>query len=275
MLVFEQDNFLGFGSKVAFNISTAKTSKQYMFNFFNPYHNIDSVSRSFGFNFQKSKTDNTDTVTDYEADKIGLDYAYGLPMTENNRFNLTLRYFNWEVRSTANSSTEIVNFIAKNGSSFDNFSTLVSYGIDTRDRRNFTRNGFSTSLSGELFIPGSDLEYYKIKFRTDSFFEVSRELDIVARLRGRVLYGQGYGGTPGLPFYDKFKAGGKSTVRGYKKNSLSPDDSEGKPLGGDFMIAGTAEVIVRPPIDVNNLRAAFFVDLAGPLRITIRLNLEI
>ena len=256
----EQDNFLGFGSKVAFNISTAKTSKQYMFNFFNPYHNIDSVSRSFGFNFQKSKTDNTDTVTDYEADKIGLDYAYGLPMTENNRFNLTLRYFNWKIRATTNSSTEIKDFITKNGDAFDNFSTLVSYGIDTRDRRNFTRSGFKTSLSGELFIPGSDLEYYKIKFLTDSFFEVNRELDIVARLRGRVFYGQGYGGTPGLPFYGKFKAGGKSTVRGYKKNSLSPDDSEGKPLGGDFLIAGTAEVIVRPPIDVNNLRTAFFVD---------------
>ena len=256
----EQDNFLGFGSKVSFSINTAKTTRQYMFNFFNPYHNIDAVSRSFGFNVQKTKTDNTDTVTDYEADRIGLDYAYGLPMTANNRFNLTLKYFNWEIRSTGDSSSEIVDFIAKNGDSFDNFSTYISYGIDTRDRRNFTRSGFSTGLSAEIFVPGSDLEYYKVKFRTDSFFEVSRELDLVVRLRGRVNYGQGYGGTPGLPFYDKFKAGGHKTVRGYKKNSLSPHDSADKPLGGDFMVAGTAEVIVRPPIDVNNLRAAFFID---------------
>jgi outer membrane protein insertion porin family len=79
----EQDNFLGLGSKVSFNLNTAKTSKTYAFNFYNPYHNMDNVSRSFGFNIQTTNTDNTDTVSDYEADKITLEYSYGLPMTED------------------------------------------------------------------------------------------------------------------------------------------------------------------------------------------------
>ena len=264
----EQDNFLGFGSKVSINVDTGKTSRNYSFSFFNPYHNLDSVSRSFGFNVQTTKTDNTDTVADYEADRVGLNYSYGLPMTENNRFFLELRYLKWDVNSTANSSDEIVDFLNKNGNQFDNFSFNISYAIDTRDSTSFTRNGFKTSLGTEVFVPGSDLEYYKVTFRTDSFFEINRERDIVLRLKGITYYGQGYGGTDGLPFYDKFKIGGPKSVRGFRKNSLSPLDSTGKPLGGDFAVAGSSELIFRPPFElpVDNLRTAFYADFGAAFK---------
>ena len=256
----EQDNFLGFGSKVAFNINTAKTTRNYSFSFYNPYHNLDSVSRSFGFNLETTKTDNTDTASDYEADRIGLNYSYGLPMTEDNRFNLTLRYLKWDVETTSNSSDEIVNFLNANGKKFDNFSFNVSYVIDKRDSNVFTRSGYKTHLSTEVFVPGSDLEYYKVFFKTDSYFTINKERDVILRLKGITRYGQGYGGTDGLPFYDKFKAGGTKSVRGYKKNSLSPLDSRGMPIGGDFMVAGTGEIIFRPPFEANNVRTAFFAD---------------
>jgi len=186
-------------------------------------------------------------------------------MTENNRFNLTLRYLKWDVDSTTGSSDEILDFLSKNGNKFDNFSFKVSYSIDTRDSTSFTRNGFKTSLGTEVFVPGSDLEYYKVTFKTDSFFEINRERDIVLRLKGITYYGQGYGGTKGLPFYDKFKMGGPKSVRGYKKNSLSPLDSTGKPLGGDFAVAGTSEIIFRPPFElpIDNLRTAFYADFGA------------
>jgi outer membrane protein insertion porin family len=181
-------------------------------------------------------------------------------MTEDNRFNLSLRYMNWQVETTTSSPTEIEDFVRDNGNDFDNFSFLVSYGIDTRDSSRFTRSGFKTSLSTEVFVPGSDLEYYKVNFKTDSYFLLNKERDLVLRLKGTTNYGQGYGGTSGLPFYDRFRAGGPKTIRGYEKNSLSPYDSTNKPIGGDFMVAGTAEIIFTPPIEVDNLRTAFFAD---------------
>jgi outer membrane protein insertion porin family len=259
-LGIEQDNFLGLGSKVSFNVNTAKTTKTYAFNFYNPYHNMDNVSRSFGFDIQTTNTENTDTVSDYESDRITLQYAYGIPMTENNRFNLALKYMNWEIDTTANSSIEISNFVRDNGNDFDNFSFHVGYGIDTRDSSRFTRSGFKTTLGTEVFVPGSDLEYYKIHFATDSYFLLNKKRDLVLRLKGKTMFGQGYGGTSGLPFYDRYKAGGPKTVRGYEKNSLSPYDSENKPIGGDFMVAGTAEIIFKPPLEIDNLRTAFFAD---------------
>ena len=256
----QQDNFLGTGNKIGLNFNTAKTSKEYAFDFYNPYHNLDSVSRSFGFAFKTTKTDNTDTVSDYEADRMSFRYSYGLPMTENNRFNLSLKYVSWNIGATTNSSNEIIEFINLNGEDFDNFSFLLNYSIDTRDSSQMTRSGFKTKLSTEVFVPGSDLEYYKLYFQTDSYFLVNKQKDVILRLKGIAKYGQGYGGTKGLPFYDRFKAGGPKSVRGYEKNSLSPLDSEGKPLGGDFMVAGTAEVIFTPPIEVANLKTAIFAD---------------
>ena len=261
-----QDNFLGFGSKVAFNINTEKTKRNYSFNFSNPYHNLDSVSRSFGFNLQKTKSDDEDTVSTYDADRIGLNYSYGLPMTEDNRFYLSLNYLNWDIRTNENSPTEILDFITLNGETFDNFSFKVSYAIDKRDSGAFPRSGFKTSLGAEVFVPGSDLEYYKITFRTDSYFQINKEKDIILRFMGITRFGEGYGGTQGLPFYDKFRAGGPKSVRGYRKNSLSPLDSEGKPLGGDFMLAGSSEIIFRPPVDVAQLRTAFFIDYGGAFK---------
>ena len=259
-LGISQDNFLGFGSKVSFNINTAKTSTAYGFNFYNPYHNLDSVSRSFGFNLEETKTDSERQTSSYEADRMSIDYTYGLPMTENNRFNLTLNYLSWDIRATERSPVEITKFIADNGSTFDNFSFNIDYSIDTRNRGSFTTSGFMTVLGTEVMVPGSDLEYYKVYFKTDSFFEINKEKEVVLRLKGTTRYGQGYGGTDGLPFYDKFRAGGKKTVRGYEKNSLSPLDSFGKAIGGDFMVAGTAEIIFKPPVEVNGLRTAFFAD---------------
>ena len=261
-----QDNFLGFGSKVAFNINTEKTKRNYSFNFSNPYHNLDSVSRSFGFNLQKTKSDDEDTVSTYDADRIGVNYSYGLPMTEDNRFYLSLNYLKWDIRTNENSPTEILDFITLNGETFDNFSFKVSYAIDKRDSGAFPRSGFKTSLGAEVFVPGSDLEYYKITFRTDSYFQINKEKDIILRLMGETKFGEGYGGTQDLPFYDKFRAGGPKSVRGYRKNSLSPLDSEGKPLGGDFMLAGSSEIIFRPPVDVAQLRTAFFIDYGGAFK---------
>ena len=261
-----QDNFLGFGSKVAFNINTEKTKRNYSFNFSNPYHNLDSVSRSFGFNLQKTKSDDEDTVSSYNADRIGLNYSYGLPMTEDNRFYLSLNYLNWDITTNVNSPIEIEEFVADNGNKFNNFSFKVSYAIDKRDSGRFPRSGFKTSLGAEVFVPGSDLEYYKITFRTDSYFQINKQNDVILRLMGITKFGEGYGGTQDLPFYDKFRAGGPKSVRGYRKNSLSPLDSEGDPLGGDFMLAGSSEIIFKPPVDVAQLRTAFFVDYGGAFK---------
>ena len=102
-------------------------------NFSNPYHNLDSVSRSFGFNLEKTDSDGEDTASSYEADRIGLNYSYGLPMTENNRFYLTLNYLNWDIRTNSKSPEEITDFITSAECNIPIFiaSGLISFEVNS------------------------------------------------------------------------------------------------------------------------------------------------
>ena len=258
-----QENFLGTGNQVSFAINTAKTTKRYSFDFYNPYHNLDNVSRGFGFNFMQEDTTNTDTQTTFKSDRKELSFSYGIPMTEENRINFRIKAQTYNVKSSKDSAQELLDFIEKHGDDYTNAELIAGYTIDTRDRRSFTTSGFKTNLRGQLNIPGSDIEYFKLTFKTAGFFEIQD--DLVLKLTSEVAGGTGFGSTNKIPFYDKFRTGGPKSVRGYEKNSLSPKDSRGQPLGGDFMFNASAEVQFPTPVlseieELKNLQSSFFVD---------------
>jgi outer membrane protein insertion porin family len=58
-----------------------------------------------------------------------------------------------------------------------------------------------------------------------------------------VAYGDGYGSTNNLPFFEHFFAGGVRSVRGFRDNTLGPRDSNNTPFGGSSKILGNAELI--------------------------------
>ena len=60
-----------------------------------------------------------------------------------------------------------------------------------------------------------------------------------------------------IPFFERFYAGGTTTVRGYRPRYLAPRDSEDEPIGGDCMAAWTVEA--RYPV-WRKLSAALFYD---------------
>jgi outer membrane protein insertion porin family len=69
-------------------------------------------------------------------------------------------------------------------------------------------------------MPGSDLEFYKLTYRGEIFFPIRNEW--VLHFRTELGYGDGYGKTTELPFYEHFFAGGFGSVRGFEVNTLGP-----------------------------------------------------
>ena len=110
-------------------------------------------------------------------------------------------------------------FLDKNGSEFNNFTMTTSWNQSTLNRGRMATRGASQSLSFELTVPGSDLQFYKLVYNGQIFFPITQSWTL--RLRTELGYGDGFGGDE-LPFFNHFYSGGFGSVRGFKSNTLGP-----------------------------------------------------
>ena len=66
--------------------------------------------------------------------------------------------------------------------------------------------------------------------------------------------------TAQVPIFERWFLGGLYNLRGYKYQSVGPEDQFGEPLGGDTYFYGTAEYSI--PI-IKMLRLAWFYDIGN------------
>lgn len=111
-------------------------------------------------------------------------------------------------------------FIDRDGTKFNNFTLNVSWLESTLNLGLFPTAGSSQSLSLEFSIPGSDLGYYRFRYFNEHYFPIRGEW--IIHTRADLGYGDGYGSTEQLPFFQNFYAGGQGTVRGFERSSLGP-----------------------------------------------------
>lgn len=114
-------------------------------------------------------------------------------------------------------------FIDKYGTVFDNVTLTTNWIRSTLNRGQFATRGSYQRASFEITVPGSDLEYFKLNYQAQYYRPIVGE-DWVLHLRTNLGFGDGYGSTDDLPFFENFFAGGLSTgiVRGFDENSLGP-----------------------------------------------------
>ncbi len=111
-------------------------------------------------------------------------------------------------------------FVDKYGNSFNNFPLDFHWRQSTLNRGRLATRGYSQSFGVELTAPGSDLEYYKLNYTGQYFQPITENLTL--RFRATLGYGNGFGDTDQLPFFENFYAGGFGSIRGFEKNSLGP-----------------------------------------------------
>lgn len=247
------ENIFGTGNRLSFNFDNSVATEQYSFSYNNPFYTPDGVSR--GFTFSYAKTDaSEDNVSNFLIDRLNLSMNYGIPLSEYNRLRLEFGFVVNDITLSSGTADEIFDFIINNTEEYDSTtdtSTIedveytsgfasVGFSIDTRNRRIFADNGHLNSIVLELF--GGDLEFYKLRYRHQTAFAMTDSLTY--NLRGRIGYGEGSGDTIGLPFFEKFTAGGVRSVRGYDRNSLGPLDSNGDPFGGNLQVIITNELLI-------------------------------
>ena len=275
-----QDNVFGSGKRinVAFNNSTFTTN--YQLGFYNPYFTVDGVSQGYNLGYVKRNA-GAINLSNYSTDVASANTNFGIPLNEFDilRFDTDVKHTklkindysgDWGNTSNAFVSKQIRDFIIDYGNKYFTYGETVSWTHDTLNRAIFPNKGGQQRASVQVTLPGSDLTYYKAAYRHQHYFPITK--DFTFKLNGEVAYGDGYGDTKELPFFENFFAGGTGSVRGYKNNTLGPRDTQynlfsgavfpGNPIGGSTKVVGNAELFFPVPFmtDSKSVRLGTFFD---------------
>ncbi len=251
------ENLLGTGQRLAVNFSNDDANKVYSLSFTDPYYTVDGISRSLSFSYRKRDAQEED-ISNYLENNFGANVNYGIPLTEYDRIQLGFGIERTQILRGIGSLTsqEVKDFINLYGdgatdvdgfleASFDALTLNASYSHDTRNRTVFANTGSSQSVVLNVAAPGSDLEYYKVNYKTKFYFSMTDDLTLL--MKTDLAYGDGYGDTTSLPLFERYYAGGLRTVRGFESNSLGQLNELGDPRGGDIRTVAGAEVIFPLP----------------------------
>ncbi|MEF3076382.1 outer membrane protein assembly factor BamA [Methylobacter sp. Wu1] len=254
-----QDNVFGSGKRVNLAFNNSDYLTQYQFGFFNPYFTLDGIS--FGYDLGYTTRDARQVnLANYSTDVINTGINFGIPINEFDRlqFNADLRHT--KLKAADFTSDEIDKFLKKEGDKYLTFAPSLGWTHDTLNRAIFPDRGGQQRFSALGTVPGSDLEYYKVSYKQQHYFPLAKDLTL--RLHGEVAYGDGYGKTDELPFFENYFAGGWGSVRGYDTNTLGPRDSRARPFGGSSKIIGNAEVFFPVPFmsETKSVRLGTFFD---------------
>ncbi|MBS3951452.1 MAG: outer membrane protein assembly factor BamA [Methylomicrobium sp.] len=259
-----QDNVFGSGKRVNLAFNNSDVSTNYRFGFLNPYFTLDGVSLGYELGYRSTDAREAN-IASYTTDVANAGMNFGIPLNEFDtlRFNADVKYTSLD--TTSSSSYDIIEFIEEEGDSFLTFSPSIGWTHDTLNRIVFPTSGGQQRLSALATVPGSDLEYYKISYKQQEFFPIAK--DLTFSLSAEAAYGDGYGKTDELPFFENYFAGGVRSVRGFNDNTLGPRDrptpgNSSRPIGGSTKLAGTAELFFPVPFmkESKSIRLGTFID---------------
>ncbi|MFP4647935.1 MAG: outer membrane protein assembly factor BamA [Halorhodospira sp.] len=256
-----QDNLLGTGDRLSMTVNNSTVSTIYDVSYTDRYHTRESVSRTLSAGYRETSSRRAD-LSDYDLTSGHGSVEYSIPVTDDDRVAARLRLERIGIDQRSETPEWIRNYLEEQGD--DRFAMIkprLSWSRDTRDRGIFPTEGGRQQLSLEGTLPGDDLSFYKLSYENRRYWPVPLLGERTTfSLEGRLAYGDGYGDSEALPFFENYYAGGVRTVRGYRGNYLGPREEGDDPIGGNARVLTKAQLIFPPTAESQSVRLAAFVD---------------
>jgi len=272
--------FTGGGQDLSLTFSLGTLTDRFQLSFTNPW--IYDTPLSFGFDAYKKGHKQDDNVGyAYEQEIIGGALRLGREFGERMRGGVAYRLDSIDIDDVVSgATTELTDEIGTT----DLSSAEVSFSYDSRNnvfsplRGIYFRNYFQ-AFGGPL---GGDRDFLKYFSRLSFYYPAVKKSVIELRLRAGLA--DPYSSTNKIPIYERFFAGGASTIRGYRERKVGPIDTVTEdPIGGEALFIGNIEY-TYPVADF--LKVASFFDtgnvwqknkdfLSGDLKSSIGLGVRV
>ncbi len=258
-------NFFGTGNSVSFGVSRSKYRTNATVSLNDPYFTKDGVSAGYRFSFVATDYGDFD-VAEYTSDSFTTGVNFGYPLTETSRISFGLSVENLSIDVGVFPSLEIIQFLRENGDNYTMLTSTLSWSQSTLNRGVLATRGSSQRMGVEFSVPGIDLEYLKFSYAAQYFKPITKSLTL--HLKTDLGYGFGLGDADRLPFFKNYYGGGFKSVRGFKNNSLGPQDTpfpgfdDPDPFGGNVKASASVELLFPVPFlkDQRSVQAMVFFD---------------
>lgn len=296
----QQDNFLGTGKQVGFNVNTNRFQRRAAITYNDPYFTIDGISLGGSLSYSELDAGNVNLIR-FNTKTYSVGATLGFPIDQFNRLSFGISYRNEELsqRDTYIQTSRFYDLFSDPNDpdapiKYDTYLLSGAWTRSTLNRGMFPTAGSNQRLSLSVATPNSDAKYYKAEFDTRFYFPLTRSQRWSVLTRLRLGYGNGYGSINGrdhfLPFTQNFTAGGSGTLRGFENNTVGPRGVQRVPqtvtgpdgstvvlgpesdqvfvtersIGGNAMVLGGIELIVPTPFISeefdNSVRTSLFLD---------------
>ena len=265
-------NFLGTGERVALQANSSKYSKQVSAAHTDYYTTMNGIRRTTSLNYRDYKQF-TSAASALSTTSGGATLDFGYPLGEYQTVSMGLNLQQVEMLSSRYSTQQAIDWVGNNGKSYDagngftgtkfgNIELLAGWIYDSRNRTIFPDRGTKHQFFATFTLPGSEVEYWTTRYN------FTRYQPIYGRWTGlwnaQLGYGQALGDTTALPPFKQFHSGGPKSTRGFKESWLGPRDTNGRPYGGNVLVASQFELIIPMPDKFSKqARASLFYDIGN------------
>ncbi len=269
---FVHTNFLGTGNRIEADVNTGRFSTVYSFMHTNPYVTPDGVARTMSASY-RDVTQFVSGASEFGTKTFSLGLEYSYPISEFTRLRYGVQLLDSELLTNQFSPFQSLRWVQLNGDAktvevpgatlfetrFQSYELVLGWVFDSRNRVFFADRGARHRVSLNYTGPGSDVEYYTVRYDLLQYFPFFGPTFL--EWSGEVLFGESLGDTTEIPPFKRFFGGGPGSVRGFREGWLGPRDTNDNPFGGNLRASSQLEMVIPVPGALGDTtRFSLFVD---------------
>ncbi|NQT32225.1 MAG: outer membrane protein assembly factor BamA [Candidatus Omnitrophica bacterium] len=252
-------SFTGSGQDLVIRAELGSQRTNYFLSWTDPW--IFDFPYLFGADlYRREHSRNDSTGYGYSETRMGGSMRLGKDITDRLSTGLVYNLEEVKISNVADDAADIM----KDEYGTNTISRVTwNMQYDSRDNKYVPTKGLI--LGGYLenaggFI-GGNKNFVKGEMYTSYYYSITK--NVVLEARTRMGAAKAYGNSVNVPIYERFFAGGATTIRGYEERRVGPRDSGDPniPIGGDARILGNVEIVF--PVFKKLIKGAVFYDIGS------------